>query len=147
MMTLCFTFILLGLAFLILPLRNNKFYLLNAALVIGTAYFAENNWFRINNIFSYKVLLLFSLFHLVCINITTFIAYGVDKKAAQTNQWRVPEKDLHMLEFLGGWVGAWIGQHFFHHKTAKKSFQQTYYLMIILEIAAIIALLKFFRFW
>ena len=63
--------------------------------------------------------------------------YGVDKRAAVRHQWRVPEADLHTLEFLGGWIGAFIGQKVFHHKTAKKSFQRIYILMIILEILAI----------
>ena len=120
MMTIGFTAILLGLAAIIYPLRNNKFYLLNAALIIGAAYFFENNCFRVTNIFNYKTLLLFLLFWIVATNFTTFVAYGVDQRAAIKKTWRVPEKDLHMLEFLGGWIGAWVGQKFFRHKTAKK---------------------------
>lgn len=143
-MTLAFTFILLGMAAVIFPLRNNKFYLLNAAMVIGTAYFFENNVFRINNVFDYRTLLLFAVFWIVCINITTFIAYGVDKRAAKKKLWRIPEKDLHLLEFLGGWIGAWFGQQFFRHKTAKKSYRNIYFLMIVLEIVAIWMLIKFF---
>ena len=144
-MTLAFAVILLGLAFLVPPLRYNKFYLINAALVIGAAYFTENNWFRINNLLTYKTLLVFVVFQLVCINITTFVAYGVDKHAAIKKTWRVPEKDLHTLEFLGGWFGAWLGQKFFHHKTSKKSFQHVYHLMIVLEFAAIYLILHFFK--
>ena len=144
-MTLAFAMILLGLAFLVPLLRYNKFYLLNAALVIGAAYYAENNWFRINNLLNYKTLLLFAAFHLICINFTTFIAYGVDKHAAIKKEWRVPEKDLHTLEFLGGWLGAWLGQKCFHHKTAKKSFQNVYHLMIVLELAAVYLILHFFK--
>jgi uncharacterized membrane protein YsdA (DUF1294 family) len=142
-MTVAFCFILLGLAALIPPLRYNRFYLLNAALVIGSAYIAENHYFRIQNIFSYKTLLLFVVFHLACINITTVIAYGVDKRAAIRKAWRVPEKDLHTLEFLGGWIGAGIAQKLFHHKTVKKSFQNMYKLMIVMELVAIVILLKF----
>lgn len=142
-MTIIFTAILLGLAALIQPLRYNRFYLLNSALVIGAAYYVENHYFRVQNIFSYKILLLFVVFQLICVNITTFIAYGVDKRAAMKKRWRVPEKDLHLLEFLGGWIGAWLAQKFFKHKTAKKSFQNIYKLMIVLEFAAIGIILKF----
>lgn len=145
MMTIGFTAILLGLAAIIYPLRNNKFYLLNAALIIGAAYFFENNCFRVTNIFNYKTLLLFLLFWIVATNFTTFVAYGVDKRAAIKKTWRVPEKDLHMLEFLGGWIGAWVGQKFFRHKTAKKSYQAMYKLMIVLEFLAIWGLLRFFN--
>ncbi len=146
MLTGAFVAILLSLAVVIPPLRYNKFYMMNIALVVGSAYFFENNIFAIQNIFTYKTLLLFLIFHILSINLTTFVAYGIDKKAAINKTWRVPEKDLHMLEFLGGWIGAFIGQKFFKHKTAKKSFQATYKLMIVLEFIAIYALLKYFAF-
>ncbi len=136
-MTIAFTFIMLGLAALIYPLRKNRFYLLNAAIVIGAAYFVETHYFRVQNIFSYKILLLFLVFQIIAVNFTTFIAYGIDKRAAVKKAWRVPENDLHMLEFLGGWIGAFLAQKIFRHKTAKKSFQNMYKLMIVLEFAAV----------
>ncbi len=138
-MTIAFTFILIGLAAVVFPLRRNRFYLLNAALVIGLSYIAEHYWFRISaaNLLSVKTIMLFVVFHVICINFTTFIAYGVDKRAAVNHQWRIPENDLHMLEFLGGWIGAFIAQRFFHHKTSKKSFQNIYFLMIVMEIAVL----------
>ena len=146
MLTGAFLLILLGLAAIVPPLRYNKFYLLNIGIVVIASYLFENNIFRIQNIVSYKTLLLFLLFHLLSINLSTFIAYGVDKRAAQTKAWRIPEKDLHTLEFLGGWIGAFLGQRFFKHKTAKKSFQFTYKLMIVMEFIAVYGLLKYFGF-
>lgn len=144
-MTIAFTVILLGLAALIYPLRKNRFYLLNSALIIGAAYFIETHYFRVQNVLSYKTLLLFAVFQIVTINLTTFVAYGVDKRAAIKKQWRVAENDLHMLEFLGGWIGAWLAQKIFHHKTAKKSFQNMYRLMIVLELAAIWLIIKLIK--
>ena len=144
MMTIAFMLILLGMAAIIPMLRYNKFYLLNAAMIIGAAYYFENNYFRINNILSYKTLLLFAVFWIGGINLSTFIAYGADKRAAIKKAWRVPEKDLHTLEFLGGWIGAYIAQKVFRHKTSKKSYQNIYKLMIVLEFIAIYVLLKFF---
>lgn len=146
MLTGAFLVILLSLAAVIPPLRYNKFYMMNLALIVGGAYFFENKFYTIQNIFTYKTILLFFIFHLISINITTFVAYGVDKKAAINKTWRVPEKDLHTLEFLGGWIGAFVGQKFFKHKTSKKSFQTTYKMMIVLEFAAIYLLLKYFGF-
>ena len=113
-------------------------------MVIGAAYFIEHNYFR-TSIFSHKTILLFLVIHLIAINVSTFIAYGVDKRAAQQGQWRVSERDLHMLEFLGGWIGAFIGQRFFHHKTSKKSYQAAYNFIIVIEFAAIWAILKYLR--
>lgn len=146
MLTGTFLIILLGIAAVIPPLRYNKFYILNAASITCSAYFFEKKIYAIQNIFTYKTILLFIIFHLISINLITFIAYGIDKKAAITKTWRIPEKDLHTLEFLGGWIGAFVGQKFFRHKTVKKSYQITYKIMIILEFALIIGLLKYFKF-
>ncbi len=144
-MTIVFMVLLLGLAVLIPLLRNNKFYLLNAALTIGVAYYIESNVVKIppQYLLSHRALLLLTIIYLVCINFSTFMAYGFDKRAAVKHQWRISEADLHALEFLGGWIGAFIGQKVFHHKTAKKSFQHIYWLMIILEISAIWGIYKY----
>lgn len=141
-MVITFTTILLGLAALIYPLRRNAFFLLNSAAVIGAAWFIETHWFR-TSVFSSKTALLFVVFQIVSMNVTTFIAYGLDKRAARRGAWRVPERDLHLLEFLGGWIGAWVAQKFFRHKTSKKSYQAMYKLMIVMEFAAVYFILKF----
>lgn len=143
-MVITFTTILLGLAALIYPLRRNRFFLMNSAVIIGIAYFLESYYFR-TSVFSYKTMLLFVVFQIISINITTFLAYGFDKRAAQRRAWRVPERDLHLLEFLGGWVGAYLGQKFFNHKTVKKSYQAMYKLMIVMEFAAVYCILKFLK--
>lgn len=142
-MVVAFTAILFGLAVLVPPLRSNRFYLLNSACVVGMAWYTQNHWFRIDNVLSGKTILLFIVFQFISVNLTTFIAYGVDKRAARRKEWRVPERDLHTLEFLGGWPGAFAGQKFFHHKTSKKSYQNIYKLMIIMEFIAVIGILKF----
>ena len=53
----------------------------------------------------------------------TFLMYGWDKRQAKTDGWRVPEKRLHALAFLGGWPGAMLGQNYFRHKTQKTEFK------------------------
>ena len=56
MLTGAFLIILLSLAAIIPPLRYNKFYILNTALVVGSAYLFENNVYVIKNIFNYKIM-------------------------------------------------------------------------------------------
>lgn len=56
-------------------------------------------------------------------SLATFLMYGWDKRQAKNNGWRVPEKQLHGLAFLGGWPGAMLGQNFFRHKTQKIEFK------------------------
>ena len=143
-MVITSTVILMGLLLLIAPLRKNNFYMLHIGIVILAAYYMENNLFTVTP-FHPKTLLLFLVFHLTSINFVTFIAYGVDKRAAQTGNWRISENNLHALEFLGGWAGALLGQKLFHHKSKKKSYQTFFWLMFFFEIGLIFVILKFLK--
>lgn len=127
---------------LVRPLQRNRFFVLYFAIMMLSAYITENYFFRVVML-SHKAFLCFIVYHLVCINFITFIAYGVDKRAAVTGSWRTPEADLHTLEFLGGWIGAFAGQKFFHHKSKKKSYQVMFWLMIVLQGAAIYIILRY----
>lgn len=51
-----------------------------------------------------------------------FAMYGIDKRQAGRDGWRVPEIVLHGLALIGGVLGAWAGRAVFHHKTQKTSF-------------------------
>ena len=143
-MVLTFSIILIGLLALVRPLQKNSFYILHCGIVILSAYYVETHYFRAS-VFGNKTLLLFLVFQLISINIVTVIAYFVDKRAAIRHSWRVPENTLHTLEFLGGWFGALVAQKLFHHKTVKKSFRAMFYLMIILEFAAVYIILKYLQ--
>ena len=46
-----------------------------------------------------------------------FFLFGVDKRRARQNRWRIPEKTLFVLAALGGSVGAIAGMWVYHHKT------------------------------
>ncbi len=141
-MVLTFTIILIGLLLIIPPLQKNSFYMVHVGLVILAAYYVENNFFTVTP-FHPKTLMLFLVFQLISINIITFVAYGVDKRAAQSGRWRVPESNLHTLEFLGGWGGALLGQKIFHHKSKKRSYQMFFWAMMFFEAGLIYVILKF----
>lgn len=143
-MVLTFTVILLGLLLLVPPLKKNSFYMVHTGLVIMAAYYVESFYFTTTP-FHPKTLLLFLVFQLASINLITFVAYGVDKHAAQSGAWRVPENTLHTLEFLGGWGGALLGQKFFRHKSKKKSYQTFFWMMMLFEAALVFVILKFLR--
>lgn len=55
--------------------------------------------------------------YLLGINVLAFLLYGFDKWKAKKNKWRIPEKTLFGIAFLGGSLGALIGMQVFHHKT------------------------------
>jgi len=56
-------------------------------------------------------------------SLATFIIYAYDKTMAHKNKWRISEKKLHLLAFLGGWPGALITQRVIRHKTRKHLFK------------------------
>lgn len=141
-MVITFTSILAAMLILIRPLQRNPFFIIYFGLIVAAAYYVETYCFKVAP-FVYKTFLLFLVFHLVAINFVTIVAYGVDKRAAIKGKWRVPEIQLHTLELLGGWPGAFIAQRLFHHKTKKKSFQSMFWLMLFLQIAAVWYILKF----
>ena len=55
--------------------------------------------------------------YLVCINIVTFTLYGIDKRRAIKQRWRIPERTLLLLPLIGGSVGGLLGMAVFRHKT------------------------------
>ena len=71
-------------------------------------------------------------------SLLTILFYREDKFLAQNNYWRIPEKYLHIWEFLCGWPGALFGQHVFKHKRSKISFMIVFWLCVIANITALI---------
>lgn len=70
----------------------------------------------------------------------TFVAYGVDKRAAQTGGWRTSEATLHVLSLLGGWPGALVAQSVFRHKTRKQPFRTIFWVTAAVNIALVASL-------
>lgn len=68
----------------------------------------------------------------------TFIAYAIDKSAAEGNRWRTPESTLHLLALLGGWPGALLAQQFFRHKSSKAEFLAAFWGTVILNVVAFV---------
>jgi len=65
-----------------------------------------------------------------------WIACVLDKHAAQSGQWRIPESTLHLLELAGGWPGAFIAQRLTRHKTSKRSYRVAFWCMVVLNVGA-----------
>ena len=58
-------------------------------------------------------------------------------RAAKRGAWRTPESTLHTLELLCGWPGAWLAQRLLRHKSVKTSFRVVFFLMVVLNLAAL----------
>ena len=72
---------------------------------------------------------------LLLVNIVAFAAYGIDKRKAQKNKWRIPESTLLLLAFIGGSLGALLGMRTFHHKTQHWKFKILVPLFLVLHLA------------
>ncbi|NCD25159.1 MAG: DUF1294 domain-containing protein [Deltaproteobacteria bacterium] len=66
-------------------------------------------------------------------SLAAFVAYARDKSAAENNQWRTPEKTLHLIALAGGWPGALVAQRVLRHKSRKQSFQIVFWITVILN--------------
>ena len=73
------------------------------------------------------------------LSLLTFIAYALDKNAAQTGRWRTKESTLHLLALAGGWPGAWAAQRLLRHKSSKQSFLIVYRATVAFHCAALLA--------
>lgn len=72
------------------------------------------------------------------INLVTFLLFGIDKRKARKEKWRIPEKALLLFCLAGGSLGGAIGMRYFKHKTRKKIFWIGVPLIFILQVAMVI---------
>ncbi|MCQ2199312.1 MAG: DUF1294 domain-containing protein [Paludibacteraceae bacterium] len=75
-------------------------------------------------------------------NLVVFAVYAIDKYKARRNKWRIPEKTLVLLAFLGGAFGALAGMYSIRHKTKHLKFQILVPLAAVLNCIALFCLVK-----
>ena len=75
----------------------------------------------------------------VAMSLVCFVAYGFDKRQSLNGGRRVPERILHLLEFLGGWPGALLGQRHFRHKTKKMPYRMVFWLLVVAHVGIVAA--------
>ena len=71
----------------------------------------------------------------------TFLAMGLDKRAAITGRRRTSERKLHLLGVAGGWPGTWLACRAFRHNTQKLPFQRWLGITIALNFVLAACLL------
>lgn len=64
----------------------------------------------------------FVLGYLVVMTLVGFISMGIDKQRARERGWRIPERTLLLIAFIGGGIGSFLGMRFFRHKTKHGKF-------------------------
>lgn len=83
------------------------------------------------------------LIFFVLMNIITFFLFRKDKKKAEKNMFRIPEKDLLSFSAAFGALGGLLSMIIFHHKTRKPKF---YILVPLFAIVQLILINLVFRF-
>ena len=66
----------------------------------------------------------------------TFVAFGLDKRAARLDQRRTPERRLHILELAGGWPGAFAAMTLLRHKNRKLSYNLVTVAVALVHVGA-----------
>lgn len=82
------------------------------------------------------------IYYLIFINVVAFIVFGVDKRKAVKNKWRIKESIFLLFSLIGGGIGSLFGMYLFHHKTKKKKFTFGVPLLTVLFIVIYI-IIKF----
>ncbi|GGZ99611.1 DUF1294 domain-containing protein [Ignatzschineria ureiclastica] len=88
-------------------------------------------------------MLLFLGSYLIIINCLAYLLYGIDKRRSIKQQYRISEKTLLFVAFLGGGVGAWLGMKHYRHKTKHLKFTILVPLSIVTTIFLIAVILSF----
>ena len=72
----------------------------------------------------------------LAMSLASFIVYFGDKRAAvKGDQWRVPERTLHLLALACGWPGALLAQNMLKHKHSKREFLRWFWLSVVLNVS------------
>jgi len=80
------------------------------------------------------------LIYLSAVSLLGFILMGADKKKAEMQKWRIPEKTLFLVALIGGSIGIFLGMQVFRHKTKHLSFSFGIPIIIAVQIAAAVLL-------
>jgi uncharacterized membrane protein YsdA (DUF1294 family) len=78
--------------------------------------------------------------YVALVNAVTFLTFAWDKYCAENGMWRVPERTLLTLAFVGGTPGAMAGQRLLRHKTRKDPFRSQLLLIAVVQVVALMAL-------
>jgi len=74
----------------------------------------------------------------LALSLVTFLAYALDKSAAESGQWRTQESTLHVFGLAGGWPGAIFAQQLLRHKSKKREFQTVFWVTVLINCGALI---------
>ncbi len=72
--------------------------------------------------------------YLIIINAAGFLFMLIDKRKAQKDLWRIPERTLLGIALFGGSFGTLLGMNLFRHKTKHDKFRIGVPLILSVQI-------------
>jgi len=78
------------------------------------------------------------VFYLLFMNVLGFYLMGADKRRAKEKKYRISERTLWAIAFLGGASGMTVGMNSFRHKTKHAQFKYGLPFVVLLHIAVFI---------
>ena len=76
---------------------------------------------------------------LAILNLISFCMMAYDKRCAKTGKWREPEKVLFLATACFGGLGGVLGMQLCHHKTKHWYFKVFFPLLLVVQIALLVA--------
>lgn len=83
-------------------------------------------------------MLLTAVVGLILVNAWTILSFHDDKMRAVAGRRRIPESNLLGLALIGGSPGALLARRMFRHKTRKQPFSTQLFLIVSLQVGALI---------
>ena len=71
-------------------------------------------------------------------NLAVLLIYGLDKRRAVREKWRIRERTLLICAFAMGGLGALLGMELFRHKTQHIKFKILVPLALVCNAAAVL---------
>lgn len=75
----------------------------------------------------------FVILYLLIMNAAGALFMHADKRRAIRGKYRIPERVLLAVAFMGGSAGSLLGMYVFHHKTRKPRFSVGIPLMLVMQ--------------
>ena len=82
----------------------------------------------------------------LALSVVAYLVNCHDKRQAESGGQRTPESTLHLIEFMGGWPGAFLAQRALRHKTAKTSYRISFWTIVASHEAVAFDFLQQWRF-
>ncbi len=82
--------------------------------------------------------------YFAAVSVASAFITAADKYFAKKNKWRIPEKTLLLLAFVGGALPMLVTMKLIRHKTKHKKFMLGLPVMVLLHIAIVVAIIWIF---